>query len=147
MKVMRIVMYAAMLLFCAGHATAQGSRRANARADAWLGRDAGELLLQLRVDGDRVQITENDESGETAYTWSTWNPAWTEEVVTAVDTRPIGATAGGGLLLGQTVYTEDVHHAATHRCDVTFFADSDGVIRRWEYTGNRCTWDIQKPKD
>ena len=87
---------AAILLLCASFAcNAAESRRANAKADAWLGKDASELLMQLRVDGGRVQINENDATNETSYTWSTWNPAWNEEVVTGVDQQMIGLSTVG----------------------------------------------------
>ena len=128
-----------------------GSKRADSKADAWVGRDASDLLMQLRVDGGRVSIFENEETGETSYTWSTWNPAWTEEVVTGVDTHVVGVVglAGGAMMpiTNQTVYTKDVHHDATHRCDLTFFADQDGIVTRWSYTGTRCGTDIAKPKE
>ncbi len=133
--------------------------RAGAKADAWLGRDASELLLELRVDGGRVDIEEDDETGETRYTWSTWNPAYRQEVVTGGGLsygnpnggQMVGMTQGSAGVASVPVFqapTESyyVDHPATHRCDVTFHADADGVITRWEYTGASCAQDIQKPK-
>lgn len=128
----------AALAAAAGGAIAQG--RTKAKADAWLGRDASELLLQLRVDGGSVHIAEIDATNETSYTWTTANPAWVEEV-NDVQTAP----AGPGLMR-QTVTTTDIHHAATHRCTLTFYADIDGIIRRWEAEGRRCGSDTIAPK-
>ena len=51
---------AGMCLF-ASDASAQNDRRAKGKADEWIGRDASDLLLQLRVDGGRVEISEDDE--------------------------------------------------------------------------------------
>lgn len=119
---------------------ARASERARSKADAWVGREASELLMQLRVDGGRVRIDEIEATGETTYTWSSWNPAWVEEI-NDVELAPIGAG-----LMQQSVYTEEVQHAASHRCDVTFFADVDGIVRKWEFTGSRCGTDIQAPK-
>lgn len=141
-------------------AHAAGSKRANAKADAWLGRDASELLLQLRVDGGRVDIVENDETGETSYTWSTWNPAWRETVVTGGElsygsggpgATLVGVTPGGNGVAGAPIYraptqTHYVEHEATHRCDITFHANMEGIISRWEYVGDACVHDIARPK-
>ena len=57
------VLAAAMAGVCllAFDASAQADRRAKGKADEWIGRDASELLLQLRVDGGRVEITEDDD--------------------------------------------------------------------------------------
>ncbi|WP_454829093.1 hypothetical protein [Pseudoxanthomonas wuyuanensis] len=138
-------------LLVSATSTAEKSKRATAKADAWLGRDASELLMQLRVDGDRVRIAEIEETGETSYTWSTWNSAYTEKVVTGVDRQMIGMTPGGqgvaaAPVFSETVYTEDVYHPPTHRCDITFYADMEGIIRRWEYAGSACRTDVVKPK-
>ena len=145
-----LAIFITLALLNSGHCQA-GSKRADSKADAWIGKDASDLLMQLRVDGDRVNIVENEETGETSYTWSTWNPAWTEEVVTGVDTQVVGMVglAGGAVMpiTNQTVYTKDVHHDATHRCDLTFFANQDGTITKWSYTGKRCGADIAKPKE
>lgn len=135
----------------AGVCYAGSEKRAAAKADAWLGRDASELLLQLRVDGGRVQINESEDSDETSYTWETWNSEYTEKVVTGVDRQIIGMTQGGNgvaatPIFNETVYTQDVYHPATHRCDITFYADAEGIIRRWAYVGNACRYDIAKPK-
>jgi hypothetical protein len=153
------------LLAAAGMATqapAQGGKRARNKADAWIGRDASELLLQLRVDGGRVDIEEDDATGETRYTWRTWNPAWVETVTTGGDLSFGGPGAGGGTMVGMApgagpnapgtpvfqspTHTYQVQHAATHRCDVTFFADADGIVARWEFTGSNCSNDIRAPK-
>ncbi len=44
---------------------AADNRVATAKADAWIGRDAADLLTQLRVDGGRVRIEEIESTGET----------------------------------------------------------------------------------
>lgn len=130
-------------------AQARESRGATTRADAWVGRDAGDLLLQLRVDGGRVRIIEDDEAGETHYVWSSWNPAWTETVTTGggvVGMVPGGRGFAPTPIFGATEQHE-IHHEATHRCDVTFTADLEGIVQRWEYTGRNCRQDIRRPRD
>lgn len=123
------------------------SRWATAKAEDWVGRDASDLLLQLRVDGDSVQIEEL-ESGETSYTWDTWNPAYIQQVVTGTSNQVVGMGPGprGGPIMNQTVHTKDVYVPATHRCIVTFYADMLGIIRRWEYEGKSCRRDISRPR-
>lgn len=135
--------------------------RAKSKADAWIGKDASELLLQLRVDGGQVDIQEDDATGETRYTWSTWNPAWVETRVSggglsygngAPGSTLVGVTQGGNGVAGAPIYqapsqVDYVQHAATHRCDVTFFANADGIVVRWEFTGAACGRDIRAPKN
>ncbi len=108
------------------------SADAKARADAWIGRDASELLLQLRVDGGRLEIDEDDSAMETYYTSNTKKPAWTENVYGAV---------------GDLRYVDhQVQHPPEHRCDITYVADREGIIRRWEHDGPQCDKDIVGPK-
>lgn len=156
---MQAMVACAIAVAAATAGSAMAKDRAAARADAWLGRDASDLLMELRVDGGRVDIVEDDATGETSYTWSTWNPAYRETVVTGGGLS-YGAP-NGGQIVGMTtaspgvasapIYqaptqTHYVDHDATHRCDVTFHADADGIITRWEYTGASCSSDIQKPR-
>ena len=139
---------ALFLLFTSSAVQATGlGQPARAKAEAWVGRDASDLLMQLRVDGGRVRIQEDDRTLETRYTWSTNTPAWTEKVYVS-----------GGELLGvriqnnahipeyaPTVY-DLVDHPVEHRCDVTYIADSEGVVRRWEHAGPHCDDDIVGPR-
>ncbi len=125
-------------------ASAQADRRAQGKADEWIGRDASDLLLQLRVDGGRVEITEDDQAGETRYSWATINPAWTETWTTGGNVVGISY---GAPIYDSPVQVHERHHDATHRCTITFIADLEGIIRRWEMHGNACRSDVRRPKD
>lgn len=140
--VLAVAMAAMSLL--AIDASAQNDRRAKSKADEWIGRDASDLLLQLRVDGGRVEITEDDDAGETHYTWSTINPAWIETWTTGGNV--VGIAYGAPMYDGP-VQVHERHHDATHRCTITFIADLEGIIRRWEMHGNACRSDVRRPKD
>lgn len=125
-------------------AGAQTSGRAKSKADEWIGRDASDLLLQLRVDGGRVQITEDDEAGQTHYTWSTINPAWIETWTTGGNV--VGISYGAPMYDGP-VQVHERHHEATHRCSITFIADMEGIVRKWEMNGSACGSDVKRPKN
>ena len=142
MAVLAVAMAALSLL--AIDADAQNNRRAQAKADEWVGRDASDLLLQLRVDGGRVEITEDDDAGETRYSWATINPAWTETWTTGGNV--VGIAYGAPMYDGP-VQVHEKYHDATHRCTITFIADLEGIIRRWEMHGNACRSDVRRPKD
>lgn len=133
---------AGMCLF-ASDASAQNDRRAKGKADEWIGRDASDLLLQLRVDGGRVEISEDDEAGETHYSWSTINPAWIE---TWTEQGQFMGTERGVPIFGPG-QTYEYYHEATHRCTITFIADLEGIIQGWKMHGNACRSDVRRPKD
>ena len=139
------VLAAAMAGVCllAFDASAQADRRAKGKADEWIGRDASDLLLQLRVDGGRVEITEDDDAGETHYTWSTINPAWIE---TWTEQGPLQGVHRGVPIFGPGQQHER-YHEATHRCTITFIADLEGIIQGWKMHGESCRSDVKKPKD
>ncbi|WP_089235758.1 hypothetical protein [Stenotrophomonas lactitubi] len=139
---------AGALLAAAGAAGAQAlGAAARASADGWVGREASQLLMQLRVDGGRVQIEEDDETLETRYTWRTVVPAYTEQVKVGggefLYMEPTGTS--GQRAVYAPIIVEDVHHAEEHRCDITYIADRDGVVRRWQHRGPRCDIDIVGP--
>ncbi|MEG2806026.1 hypothetical protein [Stenotrophomonas sp.] len=144
---------AAWLLLCLGLAgSAQAdtvlNAQAKALADGWIGRDASALLLQLRVDGGRVQIDEDDATLETRYTWTTIQPAWTEKVY----------VSGGEFLYNEPtppsgyrpvfapIHYRNVEHPPVHRCDISYIADREGRVQRWVANGIQCDEDVVGPQ-
>lgn len=127
-------------------AHAWGEGRAKRKADQWIGRDASELLLALRVDGGRVEIEEDEATGETRYIFRTWEDAYYATVVTGTDSHMIGVDRGTPIFQ-ENVYTKQVYVPPTHRCTVVFTADAEGIVRDWRYEGPVCAQDIARPKD
>ena len=118
-----------------------------AKANAWVGRDASDLLLQLRVDGGRAQIVEDDATMETRYIWSTSTPAWTERIhVSGGELLGLRIQPNGQIPEYSPIVYEYIDHPIKHRCDITFVVDSEGVVRRWEHRGPDCDEDIIGPK-
>lgn len=136
----------AILALTTGAAPIDLDTRAKARADAWMGREAGQLLTQLRVDGGRVQIVEDDRTLETRYTWSTRDEAWIEKIkVGGGELLYVESTGNGTRPVFAPIIYDEVHHPVAHRCDITYIADSEGVLRRWEHHGPKCADDIVGP--
>lgn len=124
-------------------------RRARNKADEWIGRDARDLLLQLRVDSGQVAITEDDDSGETRYTWDNWTRPWVETYTTGGNV--VGMAGGGNGMAPTPIFDgpaqqHEVHHPARHRCTMTYIADMEGIIRRWEMTGSDCASTTRRPR-
>jgi len=137
-----------LLVLAAASATASGQGGVGAsKANAWVGRDASQLLMQLRVDGGRVQIDEDDATMETRYTWRTVTPAWVEKVKVAGGEFMFMESTGNGQrpVFAPIVYDE-IDHPELHRCSITYIADSEGVVRRWQQDGPNCDEDIVGPK-
>ena len=117
------------------------------KAGAWVGRDASDLLMELRVDGGRVQIDEDDATMETRYTWRTVTPAWTERVhVSGGEFMFMESTGNGQRPVFAPIVYDEIDHPEMHRCDVTYIADREGVVRRFEINGPECDADVVGPK-
>lgn len=117
------------------------------KAGAWVGRDASDLLMELRVDGGRVQIDEDDATMETRYTWRTVTPAWTERVhVSGGEFMFMESTGNGQRPVFAPIVYDEIDHPEKHRCDVTYIADREGVVRRFELKGPECDADVVGPK-
>lgn len=124
--------------------------RADAAAQAWVGRDASELLTVFRVDGGRINMIENEATGETAYRFVSrgrGKRVWVSEGhEMATVMTPVAGSGGQAVPVTAPVDTGyHEHKEGDLRCDVTFHADADGSIVRWEYTGEACGRDIEEP--
>ncbi|RMH91009.1 hypothetical protein EBB59_08660 [Lysobacter pythonis] len=124
------------------------------KLDAWLDRDASQLLMEWRVDGDYLDIEENDDTGETLYTWRFWNEAWNERVVVGSENRVVGMAAASmarGQVTSMVPVQQSVpiygtlNHPASLRCTVIFRANPEDVIDHWKPRGD-CKRDARAPK-
>jgi hypothetical protein len=112
----------------AGNSYDKGS---SAVADSWLGHDASELLIQWPVDRG-FSSYEVPGTDETAYSYNFGREAYSYD---SSNTAPVGQM--GNTLIMQTTTT---HHdvEAQHYCTMTFYANAQGVISRYEYDGEKC---------
>lgn len=135
---------------CATPAHAWGEGRAKRKAEAWIGRDASELLLQLRVDGGHVEIEEDEATDETRYIFRTWDSGYYQTVIVGGSENLIGVQNVGGaqVPIYQDNYIRERQYVPpTHRCTIVFTADPEGIIRHWRYEGDVCVQDIKRPKN
>ncbi|QWT21814.1 hypothetical protein KPL74_07355 [Bacillus sp. NP157] len=114
-----------------GLATNAYSKASTSVADSWLGHDASELLVQWPVDRG-FSSYEVEKTGETAYEYNFGSAAYSYD---SSNTAPIGNE--GSTLIMQTT-TEHHEVPAEHHCTVTFYANADGIISRYEYDGVKC---------
>lgn len=107
------------------------SKASSAVADSWLGHDASELLVQWPVDRG-FSSYEISKSNETAYEYNFGSEAYSYD-----STR---SQAVGEMNNQLIIETTSEHHdvPAEHHCTVTFFANADGIISRYEYDGVKC---------
>ena len=116
---------------------------ASAKAQSWVGREASDLLMELRVDGGRVQIDEDDTTMETRYTWRTVTPAWTERVhVSGGDLVHVHVRGNVHIPEYTPIVYDEIDHPEKHRCDVTYVADREGVVQRFDLKGPDCDADV-----
>ncbi len=140
---MRAALVAGLALGIMTGAQAQLFASPESIADAWLGQDASELLIQWPVDSDvKFSVSENHDTHETAYTYYFSVPAyysfnyWTESTG-----QVVGMASGQGWqapIYDQVQYSERVYHPEQEQCNVTFIADSQGTIQRYDFRGSNC---------
>lgn len=117
-------------------------------AQARLGHDAADLLMQWPVDDSiNFSISENPQTKETAYTYYFSVPAhytfncWTEQTDNIVSIQQgIGRQAGRQApIFEQVQHADKVYHPEQQQCNVTFVADTEGILTRYDFRGSNCT--------
>lgn len=125
-------------------------------ARSWLGHDAAELMMQWPVDRG-LYTSENTETHETAYTYNFGTEAhyrtdyWTEQG------GVIGMAPGGNGVAPTPIFEQNQRSQTTfvpaeHHCEITFVADADGIITRYDFAGSKCqpyirSWGRPKKKN
>lgn len=143
------LLHGLLIASAAAPCLAQADTRADAAARAWLGRDAGDLLLVLRVDGG-VDVMEDEATGETAYRFVSRGPSKRSWVSVGtqmgVAMTPTAGSRGQAVAVAAPMDTGYYAYAPGDlRCDITFHADRGSRIARWEYRGGKCARDIEAP--
>jgi len=109
-----------------------GDKVATAIANSWLGHDASELLVQWPVDAG-FSTYEVEKTGETGYKWTFGVPAhsYTQTIFDGQQQIDVN-------VIQQNYHEELVDVAAKYECFVTFIANAEGIITRYEYNGSKC---------
>ncbi len=114
-------------------------------ATAWIGHEAADLLMQWTVSDDvRFSTSENAKTHETAYTYYFAIPAhytfnyWTENTGNIIGMTPGGGGVASMPIFEQVQHVEKTYHPLSEQCNVTFIADVQGIIRRYDFRGSNC---------
>jgi hypothetical protein len=109
-----------------------GDKVATEIADSWLGHDASELLTQWPVDKG-YRTYELDSSNETAYSFNFGIDAYSY----SHDVYDGQQMVGPGIIQ-QNYHEEVVNVPRQDHCFITFYANAEGIIARYEYSGIKC---------
>lgn len=114
------------------HASDNGDKVATEIAESWLGHDASELLVQWPVDKG-YSTYELESSNETAYSFYFGIDAYsyTHDVYD-------GQQMVAPNVIQQNYHQETVNVPRQDHCFITFYADAEGIISRYEYNGVKC---------
>lgn len=114
------------------HAADGGDNVATEIADSWLGHDASELLTQWPVDKG-YRTYELDSSNETAYSFNFGIDAYSYSHDVYDGQQMVGPN-----IIQQNYHEEVVNVPKQDHCFITFYANADGIIARYEYSGVKC---------
>ncbi|PPT27246.1 hypothetical protein [Xanthomonas arboricola] len=133
---------ALVLLTTAPQASADIFGTAEDVARSWIGHDASELMMQWPV-GKGLYTSENTETQETAYTYNFGIEAHYRTNYWTTQGGIIGTVGGGNGVAATPIFqenqqSEEVFVPAEHHCEITFVADSDGIITRYDFAGSKC---------
>lgn len=114
------------------HAGDGGDKVATEIADSWLGHDASELLTQWPVDKG-YRTYELDSSNETAYSFNFGIDAYSYSHDVYDGQQMVGPN-----IIQQNYHEEVVNVPKQDHCFITFYANAEGIIARYEYSGVKC---------
>ncbi|PKV14732.1 hypothetical protein [Xanthomonas prunicola] len=111
-------------------------------ARSWIGHDASELMMQWPVDSG-LYTSENTETHETAYTYNFGvkehyrTDYWTEQGG-VIGMAPGGNGVAPTPIFEQNQRSQTVFVPAEYHCEVTFVANAEGIITRYDFAGSKC---------
>lgn len=106
-------------------------------ANSWIGHNASELLTQWPVDSG-FNMSEIPKTNETAYSYNFGIRAHINTYNVEDGMEPVGTDATGGLIMAEKYHTEKEYVQQKIVCDVTFYANAQGIITHYEYRGTTC---------
>ncbi|MBB4130994.1 MULTISPECIES: hypothetical protein [unclassified Xanthomonas] len=127
---------AIVLLTTAAPASADLFGTAEVIAQSWVGHDATELMMQWPV-GKGLYTSENTETQETAYTYNFGIEAHYRTNYWTTQGGIIGMDRGTPIF-EEYQHSEKVYVPAEHHCEITFIADAEGIITRYDFAGTKC---------
>ncbi|KAB0535428.1 MULTISPECIES: hypothetical protein [Xanthomonas] len=130
------------LLTPAQQASADVFGTAESVAQSWIGHDASELMMQWPV-GKGLYTSENIETQETAYTYNFGIEAHYRTHYWTTQGGVVGMVGGGNGVAPTPIFQENQHSEevfvpAEHHCEITFIANADGIITRYDFAGSKC---------
>ncbi|WNL46989.1 hypothetical protein RKE25_04945 [Dyella sp. BiH032] len=132
LRVLLISLIAASGLSLPAHAGDGGDKVATQIAESWLGHDASELLTQWPIDKG-YRTYELESSNETAYSFYFGIDAYSYSH-DVYDGQQMVAPG----VIQQNYHEEVVNVPRQDHCFITFYANAEGIIARYEYSGVKC---------
>ncbi|KTF40466.1 hypothetical protein [Xanthomonas translucens] len=105
-------------------------------ARSWVGHDASELMMQWPVDRG-LYTAENTETHETAYTYNFGIEEHYRTDYWTTDGRIVGMD-GNTPIFEQIGHSQTVFVPTEQHCEVTFVANAEGIITRYDFAGSKC---------
>ncbi|WP_426702126.1 hypothetical protein ACPPVV_03680 [Rhodanobacter sp. Col0626] len=118
-------------------ASSHEDKASTAIAESWIGHDASVLLTQWPVDSG-FTTSEVTKTNETAYSYTFGQDAYVHSYDVSDGWAPVGTGPQGELVMQESLHTEREYVPQKIDCTITFYADEQGIIRRYEYDGNAC---------
>lgn len=131
-KALPILVILGLCFHLPAHAGDNEDKVATQIAESWLGHDAGELLTQWPIDRG-YRTYELESSNETAYSFYFGIDAYSYSH-DVYDGQQMVAPG----VIQQNYHQEVVNVPRQDHCFITFYANAEGVIARYEYSGVKC---------
>lgn len=139
---MRLLSFASIFVLCfysveATAASSDQDRMVTAIAESWVGHDASALLTQWPIDSG-FTTSEIVGTQETAYTFTFGQRAYIHSYEVSDGSTPVGTGPQGELVMQNNSHTEKEYVPQRIDCTVTFYANAQGILSHYDYSGGSC---------